>query len=381
MMIAEYKTTINKTNALNSDIINTIHTNFSKAVKQVSSSGFADSFNFGNAHDSAKAVWLFLKNYIKYVKDPDETQMIRLPARFVADRQGDCKSYSLLAASVLAALGYKVAFRYASYKKLDPTPSHVYVVMPDENIIVDGCYKFFNKEKKPLHYSDYIMDVLTLSGIADRESRSRRRQQRREERRERREERKENKTSVTKKVTLAPARNAFYVLLRNNVFGYATKMKLALQKNEQAVVDKWKQLGGNVDTLKKTIDIGAKKKAILGGQKTRDAASQLAGIGVEPVTTTAAGTFATIAAAAAPVILAISALLKSLGIGKGNPDDPNDLSLTDVLDTVAKAGGKLFDPLAPGTEIVDKGMGIDHMSTGTLLLIGGGLLAALLLIK
>jgi hypothetical protein len=170
------------------------------------------------------------------------------------------------------------------------------------------------------------------------------------------------------------------VLLRHNVFGYATKMKLAFQKNEQAVVDKWKQLGGNIDTLKKAIDIGAKKKAILGGQKTRDAASQLAGIG-EPVTTTAAGTFATIAAAAAPVILAISALLKTLGIGKGNPDDPNDLSLTDVLDTVAKAGGNLFDPLAPGTEIVDKGMGIDHISTGTLLMIGGGLLAALLLIK
>lgn len=394
MMQPEYKTHINKTDAMNSDIINAIHHNFTRSVNDVKE--FAKRFDYGNAESSAKAVWLFLRKYITYRRDPDHSQMIKLPARFIADKTGDCKSFSLFAASILGSLGYRVAFRYAGYKPGSNTPTHVYVYLPDENIIIDGCYKFFNKEKTPEYFQDYDMDVYTLSGIGDRESRRRRRQERREERRE---ERKENKTSVAKKVTLAPARNAFYILLRNNVFGYGTKMKLAIQKNESAVKSKWIQLGGDWDKLKELTNLGASKRAIIGGKKTKEAAKQLngldrvtrrgkhttvyysriSGIGVEPATTATAGTFATIAAAAAPVLIALAAMLKALGVGDGDPNNPNDISVSEVLELAGEAGGRMFDPTTGEYQITDKGTGIDHMSTDTLLLIGGAVLAALLL--
>lgn len=411
-------------NASNQDIINDIHAYYPEALKQVKESEFYKKFNYGSALKDAHAVWLFLRNYIKYKKDPDEAQLLRLPGRFVNDRSGDCKSYSIFAASVLGALGYNVSFRYAAYRDEAQNPTHVYVYLPDYNIIIDGCYRFFNKEKDYKFVKNYKMNNYVLSGINGREERRERRQERRERRQERREERKASgKPSTFKKISLAAPRNSFLLMVKLNVFGMATKLKLAIQKNEKAVKSKWNKLGGNFDKLKKQVEIGAKKKAILGGKNTKLAKEQIEGIGeyvktirkgghtyvyytnqlnglsdpkarqelrqqikrlielrqslpkgdpkitelttkiramkdavtginAEPVT---AVTFGSVVAAATPVLVAISGMLKVLGIGAGkDPNDPNNIGLTDILDTAAALGGNIgVDPSSDEYKVDD----------------------------
>ena len=418
-------------NASNQDIINDIHAWYPEALKQVKQSGFYKKFNYGSPIKDAHAVWLFLRNYIKYKKDPDEAQLLRLPGRFVNDRSGDCKSYSIFAAAVMGALGYKVGFRYAAYKDGAQNPTHVYIYLPNYDIIIDGCYRFFNKEKEYKFVKNYIMNNYVLSGINSREERRERRQERRERRQERREERQERreerkasgKPSTFKKISLAAPRNSFLLMVKLNVFGMATKLKLAISKNEKAVKSKWNKLGGNFDKLKKQIEIGAKKKAILGGKNTKLAKEQIEGIGeyvktirrgghtyvyytnqlnglsdpkarqelrqqikrlielrksltpgdpqiteltqkiramkdavtginIEPVSSV---TFGSVVAAATPVLVAITGMLKSLNIGQGkDPNDPNNIGLTDILDTAAALGGNIgVDPSSDDFKVDD----------------------------
>lgn len=159
------KRTINKIGALNPDIISVIHNNFPIAVKQTDL--FSRDFKGKNNLESAFKIWSFLRNSIKYKKDSDQNQDIRLPNRLVSDGYGDCKSFSLFAASILANIGMPVNFRYVSYSR-SPIPTHVYVTSKDERgneIIIDGVYNLFNKESKFTFKKDHVMNVATLSGI------------------------------------------------------------------------------------------------------------------------------------------------------------------------------------------------------------------------
>lgn len=161
--------TVRFKDALNHHIITALIADFDVAVKQTRQ--FAQKFKGATAEDSAKNVWNFLRSKIKYQRDPAEVQQIRLPNRFINDRAGDCKSYSLLAASVLYNLGIPVSFRFAGYRNDSTVPTHVYVYLPDHNIIVDGVYNHFNAEKLPtLKFdkdlsSNNKMEVVTLSGV------------------------------------------------------------------------------------------------------------------------------------------------------------------------------------------------------------------------
>ncbi len=160
----DYRTTLNYADATNADIIDTVERNFPKAVEQTRE--FAKRFKGGSAKETAYNIWKFEKDHITYSKDPHDRQLIRLPSRFIHDGDGDCKSYALTAAALLHNNGLPVRFRYASYKPLNPIPSHVYVVTKDEqgrDIIVDGVYKYFDGEKKPSHIIDHPMNVYTLS--------------------------------------------------------------------------------------------------------------------------------------------------------------------------------------------------------------------------
>jgi len=152
------------TDAMNNDIIQSIHKLFPVAVLQTKE--YAKRFKGKNAMQTARNVWDFEKSKIKYKRDPNVKQMIRLPNRFVHDADGDCKSYALFAASILANLGYPVWFRYAGYRKGSDIPTHVYCVTADEKgkeIIVDGVYRSFNQEKPYEFKKDYKMEVLALA--------------------------------------------------------------------------------------------------------------------------------------------------------------------------------------------------------------------------
>lgn len=164
---------VHKQTADNGDIIRALLNNYPIAVIQARQ--FAHKFKRGTRLETAAAIWQFLKKNATYKRDGAARQMIRLPRRFLYDsalkyNSGDCKSFSLFTASILGALGMPVKFRFTSYKKTNPTPSHVYIVTQDENgrdIIIDGVYTKFNAEK---HYNfkiDKSMTVETLAGLND----------------------------------------------------------------------------------------------------------------------------------------------------------------------------------------------------------------------
>lgn len=315
----QYATRLEKGDALNQDIITTIEKNFPAGVKQTKQ--FAGQLKGSSYRDSARNVWNFLKDHITYVKDRQDAQMIKLPSRFIHDGTGDCKSYSLAAASLLQNLGVPgVRFRYASYGS-SPTPTHVYVVASDENgkdIIVDGCWLQFDSEKLPAHKIDHPMKVFTLSGtgigyadagipykgggvggfgmwmqtfVANLKANAYNDifaqmkspqeigvwltlQQ-------------DNAMKhfgvhegggllgdiehlagqiwdAIKLVALAPARAAYRSLLEFNVHGMANSLDEAITKDSNKVKNTWESVGGDFDALKRSVNDGKSKSAIFG---------------------------------------------------------------------------------------------------------------------
>lgn len=283
---AENKNSTDYQNGLNADIIKTIHKRFPEAVKQ--SSLIAKQFQGETRKQTVLNVWNFLKKEITYKRDPEGHQWIRLPKRFLSDHTGDCKSFSLFGASILANLGLPVKFRYASYTMF-PVPTHIYVVTEDEagnELILDGVYKLPLSEKQYKSKIDYKMKIATLSGFEDTIN-----------------GRKKKKGGMLKKLKnkakqkgLAPARKAFLFLIKKNVHGLGSKMGEALAKDKNAVVKAWVNKGGNPDEITNAIAKGQKHKRILG-------------IGF-----VAATTFTTALGIASPIIAMISKLFKQLGI-------------------------------------------------------------------
>lgn len=155
-----YKTVINAVDAFTPDIMSAIHANVVPAIQQTKE--FAQTLKGHTAKASAFNVWRWCRENIRYERDPVHSQMIRLPGRLIADRVGDCKSYSLLVASVLKNLGYPVLFRYTSYRRDNPTKTHIYVICYDKSgtpIIVDGTYKKFDAEAPFASKYDVLLNV------------------------------------------------------------------------------------------------------------------------------------------------------------------------------------------------------------------------------
>ena len=157
----DFKTKIISNDGINQDIISGINMSFFPAVAQTRS--MAQAFKGATRMASAFNVWQFVKQNVKYKKDPDGTQMIKLPSRLLHEKElgSDCKSFTIFCGSILKNLGYPVVFRYTSYN-YDPTPSHVYCVTYDKDgspIIVDAVYKKFNQEVPFKHKRDFLMKL------------------------------------------------------------------------------------------------------------------------------------------------------------------------------------------------------------------------------
>jgi len=155
---------VNRRNAFNSDIIEVLESNYPIAVENVKT--FAQQFRGHNETETARNVWNFLRSEIRYKRDPAHRQLIRIPGRFFHDGEGDCKSYSLAACSILSNLGFKTSFRYTSYSGSN-VPTHVYCIAEKngKKFIVDGVYHTFNAEKPYTFKTDHTMNIETLSGI------------------------------------------------------------------------------------------------------------------------------------------------------------------------------------------------------------------------
>jgi hypothetical protein len=161
---ANLKNKIEFVDGTNGDIIKVLENNFPAARRQVKQ--FSKRFEANTIEQIAENVFNFLKQNVTYVSDGSEHQKIRLPARLIHDKVGDCKSFALFSAAILSHYT-EVGFRYSSYRN-DPTPTHVYAIAKDEDnntIIIDAVWHTFNDEKNYKHKKDHWMKISTLSGI------------------------------------------------------------------------------------------------------------------------------------------------------------------------------------------------------------------------
>lgn len=320
----KYKDVVEHADALNRDIIATIHKNVPEAIKQAQVT--APLFKGDTKTDTALNIWNFLKQKINYKKDSNFDQYVRLPSRFVNDAQGDCKSYALFTYAILKALGDKDArIRYASYSSI-PIPTHVYCVTRDENgkeVIIDGVWKEFDSEKKYKFKKDYNMRVHTLSGVdeetigkfgdglknlgkkivtAEKKVAKSVKKVATNVKGAIKDVAKAVKTGGVKGIALAPLRGAFLALVALNFRNFAKRLQLAIDRNPNEVKAFWSKWGGDFDQLKFTVKENSKKPAVFGSPK-------ISGIG-EPVSATTA------IVAAAPIVVAVVELFKKLKLSE-----------------------------------------------------------------
>lgn len=402
----DYKETLNYADGTNSDIITTVEKNFPKAVQQTKE--FAKRFKGSNARETAYNVWKFEKDHIHYSKDDSDRQLVRLPSRFIHDAAGDCKSYALTAAALLHNLGLPVAFRYASYNRFNPIPSHVYVVTQDEKgkpIIVDAVWKHFDSQKKPSHIIDHPMKVYTLSGIGGGRGVINGIAGKKKKKKGgllKRIGKKLKKVQVgkgLKKIGLAPARRAYRTMLSINAGGLAQKMKRVYDRDQAALKAKWKKLGGDWASLQKSLKKGynhyAKrhhKPGMAGVQDDlarqtmkRECAIMLhksnakkwhphhrrlfrkkmigccAGInGIHGLAgdESVGAAVAVVLAAAAPIIAALAPLLKKHEGAEGSDSSTGETPIENIINQAKEAAAAYNDatasnPNAPATEFTD----------------------------
>jgi hypothetical protein len=337
------------------DIINAIARALPVAVAQIEKRKLKTQG--GGIVKNATRIAKFTRRNFKYVRDGLNFQDIKLPSALEASKIGDCKSLSLYIAAHLTALNIKNGLRFAAYGTNDLT--HVYNWYLDENNklhTLDACLADLKESPRFTKIEDMqtriIAGVPVLSESFEingprRDARRARRQERREDRQERREERRaagKGFGQQAKKITLAPARGAFLLVVRANFLKLAAKLSKASQEKLRGF---WGKLGGDIKKLNEAISAGKDKKAPLG----------LGGpfsIGVDPITAAAA--------TAAPILLAVRKFLKDNGIdaeditnvvkriapnaqplGDFQASDPETPEATQLTKTTPAASGAGFD--------------------------------------
>ena len=97
----------------------------------------------GSVDDICQAVYGYMIQNTYYQLDKEGEQLIKSPARFLADHCGDCKSYTMFIACCLHCLGIPCKVRFVNFDG-GRQYTHVYPVAIDENgneIIMDACEK------------------------------------------------------------------------------------------------------------------------------------------------------------------------------------------------------------------------------------------------
>ena len=139
-------------NADNADLRAAIMAAVPKAVNQTKD--LAPYFKTTSDRETAKKIFDYLKKNVKYKAD-DYRQVIQLPSAIMQPGAvTDCKSLSLFTAAILQNLGIPWHFVLASYTE-SPIPGHIYV-QTDSGVIIDVVWGKFNSEKKPKYR--YKMD-------------------------------------------------------------------------------------------------------------------------------------------------------------------------------------------------------------------------------
>ena len=282
-------------------------------------------FNTGSRRATARKIFNFLKNNVRYVIEPGSKQTVKSPAAILATGYGDCKHYSLFAGGILQNLGIPFAYRFASYKMFDKQPQHVFVVVnPGTNneIWIDPVVGDFDYKKPYSYATDRKMALYSISGIGATA-------QQRADLKAAKAAKKAAPTKAAKqaaqvniqaarkaagrttgqvlkkgakvvlKVAAAPVRNSFLLLVTLNFAGLANKLAAAWQKAPSKLQNFWESAGGQINALKKAWEKGSTKKRIFGSDDQ---------IGVAPAAPAAA------AATAAPLLVKVADFFNKIGI-------------------------------------------------------------------
>lgn len=418
-------------NQSTNDIINQVlsqHKQNSIEAKKI-----CDLFEAGNLYETSKNIWNFLKYEVPYKVEPSDKQTTKTLSRMLFDamngKGNDCKHYAGFTGAVLEACGYtEWRYRFAGYSKYINVPTHVYCYAKDEDgiIYIDAVINGFDLEKPfVLNIDKKIkkdMSLYKLSGVDqigdlwdDIKSAPKRAadfagdkaRQAADWAKKESDRIADQARQALKTVGLAIPRNAFLVLLRFNVHGWAT----GLSKMDYGQLGWWAtDWGGNRTDLVNAIKDGAKNKRILGFDYNDVIYPKMVGGIGEPVT------IASALATAAPLIIKAQsylaqaqkisdtvekvttkagAIIDTVNAAKtgfekltgvkisnvlfkkeaGQTGDKNSLSTDDVKATTAE------DAKRVGDAVVKNATGGFKVDTKTMLMIGGAGLALLLILK
>jgi hypothetical protein len=363
----------------------------------------------------------------------------------------DCKHMANFTGAVLQACGYNNwCYRFAGYSKYINVPTHVYCYAKDDDglIYIDAVINGFDLEKpfvlkidKKINNKDMSLYKLSgfdneISGLSDIWNKGKQKvkqasnfvketadqaankakaaaKQAAEYTKKEAERVKNQVLQGAKTVSLKIPRNAFLLLLRFNVHGWATGLKNKTFGELGWWSDDW---GGNRTDLLNAIKAGSKNKRILGFDYDDTIYPSMVGAIGEPVT------IATALATATPIIIKITDILdkaqkageKAEGFKKaaegltkkadsiadtvrdakngfekatgqkvedilwkkdaGTTGSKNSLTAADLKETTPQDAQRVADALTGNK----KGINLD---TKTMLLIGGAGLALLLILK
>lgn len=122
--------------------------------------------------DIAESIFNFLKKNVTYKIENENFQKLKSPSAIIST-SGDCKSYSLFIAGVIAAFcrneNEKIpfAFRFAGYNNEDI--EHVFIVLypnTENEIWIDPVLNFFDERKVPYFYIDKKIKPMALYKIS-----------------------------------------------------------------------------------------------------------------------------------------------------------------------------------------------------------------------
>ena len=308
----------------------------------------APNFDSESNIDVGKKIFDFLKKNIKYKIEPFKKQSTKSPASLFYTKTGDCKNYSNFAAGIFKQLGIPYKYRFASYSFTDPTPTHVYIVFEDNNgnekvfdavlnsYLSEASY-IYKEDKKPVmalyrmsgvnpavRYSAIgttdvigkgkLKKFLKKAGAGIKKAAGKLKQ-----------------GAVT--VAAAPVRTAFLGIIALNAFKSRDKLAAAIKKNPDKVHKFWKNFGGDFTKLKKAAKVS----------------------GIDPENQAIGVALATLAATAAPIVLAFRSLLKEVGVSdlegaenvganiskvQGGGGDVTDADSGETLPAPSAGGGK-----------------------------------------
>jgi len=114
--------------------------------------------------ETCENVFDFIKDNIRYQKDPSGHEQVKSPGRLWEMKEGDCKSMAIFIASILKNLGVPYVYRFAHYPngiEWDQDVNHVFVVADPwgKGIIIDPVTNYFNYEEPYSYAEDWDPEI------------------------------------------------------------------------------------------------------------------------------------------------------------------------------------------------------------------------------